>query len=482
VGASQNRLRQRVVDQSSGQVEAELNRPLPQAVLTRAISGLRLPTSDTLQPMTVALRVENVSKQYRTYARPSDRLKESITRGRMRRHQEFWALRDVSFELDKGSTVGVVGPNGCGKSTLLQIIAGTLEPTHGNVWHEGRVAALLELGAGFDQEFTGVENVYLNASLLGLSRRETDRLFPSIERFAEIGQFLYQPVKTYSSGMFVRLAFAIAASVEPEILLVDEALAVGDAVFQHRCLRRMQELQERGTTVLFVSHDLAAVRALCARAILLNAGRAIEDGKPADVLNRYQKIIMAREQAYEESTTAPGETTPGDESLPPLCYTYRHGNGSAEIIAAELTDAARHGVEIVETGESLLMRLVVRSNRNIDQPVIGFLIRNRHGISAYGTNTKEQQIELGAVRRDEVLEVVFSFNCWLGSDDYSISCAVHSHDGEAYDWLDGVRFFRVTSQHLIEGIANLNASAAARRLEHRVEPSAEIQLQETASA
>jgi ABC-type polysaccharide/polyol phosphate transport system ATPase subunit len=432
--------------------------------------------------MTLALRVENVSKQYRTYARPSDRLKESITRGRMRRHQEFWALRDVSFELETGSTVGVVGPNGCGKSTLLQIIAGTLEPTHGNVWHEGRVAALLELGAGFDPEFTGVENVYLNASLLGLSRRETDRLFPSIERFAEIGQFLYQPVKTYSSGMFVRLAFAIAASVEPEILLVDEALAVGDAIFQHRCLRRMQELQERGTTVLFVSHDLAAVRALCARAILLNAGRIIEDGKPADVLNRYQKIIMAREQAYEESTTAPGETTPADESLPPLCYTYRHGNGSAEIIAAELTDAARHGVEIVETGESLLMRLVVRSNRNIDQPVIGFLIRNRHGISAYGTNTKEQQIDLGIVRRGEVLEVVFSFNCWLGVDDYSISCAVHSHDGEAYDWLDGVRFFRVTSQHLIEGIANLNAGATARRLEHHIEPSAEIQLQETASA
>ena len=432
--------------------------------------------------MTVALGVENVSKQYRTYARPSDRLKESITRGRLRRHQEFWALRDVSFELDKGSTVGVVGPNGCGKSTLLQIIAGTLEPTHGNVWHEGRVAALLELGAGFDPEFSGVENVYMNASLLGLSRRETDRLFPSIERFAEIGQFLYQPVKTYSSGMFVRLAFAIAASIEPEILLVDEALAVGDAVFQHRCLRRMQELQERGTTVLFVSHDLAAVRALCARAILLNAGRIIEDGKPAEVLNRYQKIIMAREQAYEESTTASGETTAVDESLPPLCYTYRHGNGSAEIIAAELTDAARHGVEIVETGESLLMRLVVRSNRNIDQPVIGFLIRNRHGISAYGTNTKEQQIELGAVRRGEVLEAVFSFNCWLGIDDYSISCAVHSHDGEAYDWLDGVRFFRVTSQHLIEGIANLNASATAHRRERRVEPSAEIQLQETASA
>src|SRR2546430_17093036 len=150
--------------------------------------------------MTVALRVENVSKQYRTYARPSDRLKESITRGRLRRHQEFWALREVSFELDKGSTVGVVGPNGCGKSTLLQIIAGTLEPTHGNVWHEGRVAALLELGAGFDPEFTGVENVYMNAALMGFSRKETEKLLPEIERFSEIGPFLFHPVKTYSSG------------------------------------------------------------------------------------------------------------------------------------------------------------------------------------------------------------------------------------------------------------------------------------------
>ena len=187
--------------------------------------------------MTVALRVEKVSKQYRIYERPGDRLKESLTRGLLRRHQEFWALRDIDFEIEAGTTVGIVGPNGCGKSTLLQIISGTLAPTHGDVWHEGRIAALLELGAGFDPEFTGVENVYLNASLLGLTRRETDKLFPAIERFAEIGPFLYQPVKTYSSGMYVRLAFAIAASVEPDILIIDEALAVGDAVFQHRCLQ-----------------------------------------------------------------------------------------------------------------------------------------------------------------------------------------------------------------------------------------------------
>src|ERR1043166_3781935 len=298
--------------------------------------------------MPVALRIEKVSKQYRIYERPGDRLKESLTRGRLRRHKEFWALRDLNFEIESGTTVGIVGPNGCGKSTLLQIIAGTLAPTHGEVWHEGRIAALLELGAGFDPEFTGVENVYMNASLLGLSRRETDRLFPQIERFAEIGDFLYQPVKTYSSGMYVRLAFAIAASVEPDILIIDEALAVGDAVFQHRCLRRIKELHERGTTVLFVSHDVAAIRALCSRAILMNHGRIVSDGDPADVLNRYQEIVMERERAYEAESEALSAATPAEATaFEPLTFSYRHGNRDAEIVVAELNGATNQRVEIV---------------------------------------------------------------------------------------------------------------------------------------
>src|ERR1700749_2813522 len=286
--------------------------------------------------MGVALKVEGVSKQYRIYARPGDRLAESLTPGRLKRHREFWALRDISFEVDAGTTTGVIGPNGCGKSTLLQIIAGTLEPTAGNVWREGRGAALLELGAGFDPEFTGAENVYMNAALMGLSRRETERLFPDIERFAEIGQFMHQPVKTYSSGMFVRLAFAVAANVGPDILIIDEALAVGDAVFQHRCLRRIKEIQERGATVLFVSHDAAAIRALCARAILLSAGRVIEDGAPLDVLNHYQKIVMEREQAFEDETDGESAAQQGEDEEPrtPPSYAYRPGDGSAEIPSA----------------------------------------------------------------------------------------------------------------------------------------------------
>ena len=414
--------------------------------------------------MSVALRVEKVSKQYRIYERPGDRLKESLTRGWLRRHKEFWALRDVDFEIEAGTTVGIVGPNGCGKSTLLQIISGTLAPTHGDVWHEGRIAALLELGAGFDPEFTGVENVYMNASLLGLTRRETDALFPAIERFAEIGPFLYQPVKSYSSGMYVRLAFAIAASVDPDILIIDEALAVGDAVFQHRCLRRIKELHDRGTTVLFVSHDAAAVRALCSRALLLKAGTLLADGKPADVLNQYQKIIMEREKAYDADTAAatPAEFAAGELSRP-LNYSYRHGDGSAEIYGATLTDGTNQELHVVESGASVRLRVVARFLCDVEDPVMGFLIRDRHGIHVYGTNTKEQQIEFGIVRRGEMIDVTFSFECWLGSEQYSISLAAHSREGKAYDWLDAALFFKVTNMVLTEGIANLNASVSVSR-------------------
>ena len=416
--------------------------------------------------MTTALRVENISKQYRIYAKPGDRLKESLTRGRLKRHREFWALKDISFEIEKGTTTGIIGPNGSGKSTLLQIITGTLEPTHGSVWYDGRIAALLELGAGFNPEFTGIENVFMNASLMGFSRAQTEVLLAEIERFAEIGDFIYQPVKTYSSGMYVRLAFSIAISAAPDILIIDEALSVGDAVFQHRCLRRMQELQERGTTIIFVSHDLAAVRALCSRAILLNGGRLVKDGKSVDVLNRYQQIIMARERAYEESSSRVSEATTtaaADNELPPLRYVYRHGDGRAEILGAELSDPTGRRVQIVDSGEPVMLRLSVRADQELDDLVIGFLIKNRHGIHVYGTNTTEKQIELGAIARGEILELSFEFECSLGIDEYSISLAAHSAAGESYDWLDGVIFFRVTSLDHWEGVANLNAKVAVRQ-------------------
>src|SRR3954468_5242494 len=354
--------------------------------------------------MSVALRVEGVAKQYRIYERPGDRLKESLTRGHWKWHREFWALRDVTFSIEAGTTTGIVGPNGSGKSTLLQIVTGTLEPTHGNVWYEGRIAALLELGAGFNPEFTGIENVFMNAALLGFSRQETENLLPEIERFAEIGDFIHQPVKTYSSGMYVRLAFATAVATEPQILIIDEALSVGDAVFQHRCLRRIKQMQENGATILFVSHDPSAVKALCSRAILLNGGRVDTDGAPSEVLNRYQGLIMEREDAYDrkeaeaDSSTATHEDESWAQANPLLKSTFRHGNGSAEILDAELLNAAREKAELVDTGESLTARMRVRFNQNCIDPVCGFLIRNRHGIHAYGVNTEQKQTPLGEVQ------------------------------------------------------------------------------------
>lgn len=417
--------------------------------------------------MVTALRVEGVSKRYRIYDRPNDRLKEMLTRGHWKRHQEFWALQDVSFEIEAGTTTGIIGPNGSGKSTLLQIITGTLEPTHGNVWHEGRIAALLELGSGFNNEFTGVENVFMNASLMGFSKSETEALLPEIERFAEIGPFIHQPVKTYSSGMYVRLAFSVAISASPQILIIDEALAVGDAVFQHRCMRRLKEMQESGVTIFFVSHDSSAVRALCSRAILLNAGRVHADGKPADVLNRYQKIIMAREQAYE---TAPveeaisAELTNVSEAVADSNYTYRHGDGSAQILSVELLNDARRSVQLVETGDPLTVKVRIVFHTDVEYPVCGFMIRNRHGIHLYGTNTELQEIEFGAVRRGEVVEVTFAFECWLAPDSYSIVVAAHSPDAISFDWVDGALFFQVISATRMEGVANLNATASIRRV------------------
>lgn len=420
-----------------------------------------------MRNMEPVLRVEGVSKQFRIYDRAADRLKEMVTLGRWKTHREFWALRDVSFEVKRGTTFGIVGPNGCGKSTLLQIIAGTLQPTQGSVSHSGRMSALLELGAGFNPEFTGVENVFMSTSLLGFSKAETAAMLPAIESFAEIGDFIHQPVKTYSTGMYVRLAFAAAISVMPQILLIDEALAVGDAVFQHRCMRRIRELQEHGTTILFVSHDPNAIRALCSRALLLHNGTMEALDKPNDVLNRYQKLIMARETAYEESRpkTETADLNDGEDRVPPkLSFTYRHGDGTAEITAVELLDTLHQRVEFVETGAEVMVRIRVGFHQAAEAPVCGFLIRNRHGIHIYGTNTELQQENIGSTKRGENIEVSFIFNCWLAPGSYSLTLAVHSVDGISFDWLDGAIFFNVISMTAMEGVANLNASVSCRRL------------------
>ena len=261
--------------------------------------------------------VQNVSKLYRLYRRPADRLREMLPRARQR-HSEFWALRDISFHLEKGEMLGLVGPNGCGKSTLLQIVCGILQPTTGRVVTRGRIAALLELGAGFNPEFSGRENVYINGEILGLSRAEIGKAMPSIEAFAEIGEFIDRPVKEYSSGMYVRLAFSTAIHVDPDILIVDEALAVGDAVFANRCVRKFQELRERKITVLFVSHDLGLVKQLSDRAILLLGGRIAAEGAPSDVINRYIGLVLEKQEP-RKTASVPASATAMDRARSSTC-------------------------------------------------------------------------------------------------------------------------------------------------------------------
>jgi hypothetical protein len=315
----------------------------------------------------------------------------------------------------------------------------------------------------------------MNSALMGFSRDETTARLSEIERFAELGEFINQPVKTYSSGMFVRLAFALAVNSDPDILIVDEALSVGDTIFQHRCVRRIREMQERGTTILFVSHEPTLVRALCSRAILLYQGEMLADGSPVDVLNRYQGLIMAREKAYaRDESSADGDQvkTPVDAAQlqrGPLQYQYRHGNNYAEVIDVEFLNAADEPIELIDSGDQVKLRFRFIARSDLQDIVCGFMIRNRHGINIYGTNTEQRGLDLGELRQGEIKEATFTFNCSLGQEHYFVSVAVHSRDGAAYDWLDGVVFFRVACPIEMEGIANLNAEVAARTVNQEVQ-------------
>ena len=391
--------------------------------------------------------VQNVSKLYRLYRRPSDRLRELLP-GARPLHSDFWALRDISLSIDKGETLGLVGPNGCGKSTLLQIVSGILQPTTGRVVTRGRIAALLELGAGFNPEFTGRENVYLNGEIMGLSRAEIARVMPSIEAFAEIGDFMERPVKEYSTGMYVRLAFSTAIHVDPEILIVDEALAVGDAVFANRCVRKFQELRERKITVLFVSHDLGLVKQLSDRAILLLHGRIEAEGAPKDVINRYIGLVLA--QAPAKSHT---------ERLP---ASFRHGDGSSEILSVQILNARGEEVASVASGEPVTVRVRSRFREPRSNPMVGILIRTRIGMDVYGTNTRIEQTELGGFEAGDELEVDFRIECWLTPQPYTLTVATQNEDGTSHDWLDDAIAFDVVAPRVAAGVANLRAQVEWR--------------------
>ena len=364
----------------------------------------------TAVPAVIEFR--QVSKSYPVYRTPKDRLKELATFNRLSFHDDFWALRDISFTVERGETFCVVGQNGSGKSTLLQIIAGILHPSEGTAEVRGRVAALLELGSGFNQEFTGRENIYLNASILGLSKEETDRYFDDIVGFAELEEFIDNQVKYYSSGMFVRLGFAVAVHVDPEILLIDEVLAVGDEGFQKKCLDRVAEMQKEGRTIVFVTHAMAFVQQICDSATLLDTGRMRASGDTEQVIREF-RAVMARRRTGLESDEATGEV---------------------EIAEVELLDGQGRPNSMVAPGQSLAIQVELRANRPVDDPVVVVGIHNARDEWVFTTDTERLDVGLGRI--DGKLRVTFELKAIpLLEGQYFLTIGVRDRANEVvYDW------------------------------------------------
>jgi lipopolysaccharide transport system ATP-binding protein len=375
-----------------------------------------------------AIQAKNLGKCYQIYEQPLDRLKQSFWRSKRRFYREFWALRDVSFEIRKGETVGIIGSNGAGKSTLLQIICGTLNPSEGEVTINGRVAALLELGAGFNPEFTGRENVYMNAAIIGLSTAEIDSRYDEIAAFANIGSFIEQPVKTYSNGMYVRLAFAVAVNVSPDILVVDEALAVGDVRFQQKCMAKIRKFCQSGT-VIFVTHDTTAVTELCSRVIWIESGRVQMDGLPKFVVEKYLQFM------YEEDVGL--KTVVSDKSVdsasnfnmngfPPIVDNIRQfGDRRVTIEAARLISQGFHN-GIVYAGQACEISMVLQAHEDIATPVAGFIVKDRLGREIFSDNTDLIKQDLPALSGGQSYVITFRINEWpnLQEGDYSLSVAI----------------------------------------------------------
>ena len=407
----------------------------------------------------IAIRVSNLSKCFHIYERPKDRLKQVII-PRLRRwipsfmrpsklksenryYREFWALKDVSFEVKKGETVGIIGRNGSGKSTLLQLICGTLTPTSGEIKVQGRVAALLELGAGFNPEFTGRENIYMNAAILGLLREEIDSKYNEIVAFAEIGDFVDQPVKTYSSGMYVRLAFAVAINVDPDILIVDEALAVGDMLFQAKCMIKMRQMMDSGVTVLFVSHDTATVKGLCQKCAFLEKGQLIEFGKASKVVDKYigsahleMNQLLEKQIDVRRTNTAHGEvkaaeTTATEYARKVVVSTqaeitwpdtvHRYGDGGARILDIKLLDEMHRPVKQLEVGQEFVIEASIRFDKSLPTFAVGYSIRDLKGQMLVGAVTTGERIEMPAVNAGDVYIVEISSMNRMTAGIYTIS-------------------------------------------------------------
>ncbi len=375
-----------------------------------------------------AIQAKNLGKCYQIYGQPLDRLKQSFWRSKKRFYQEFWALRDVSFKIRKGETVGIIGSNGSGKSTLLQILCGTLSPTQGEVTINGRVAALLELGAGFNPEFTGRENVYMNAAIMGLSTAEIDSRYDEIAAFANIGSFIEQPVKTYSSGMYVRLAFATAINVSPDILVVDEALAVGDIRFQQKCMARIRKFCRSGT-VIFVSHDMATVTELCSRVIWIESGVIKMEGLPKIVAEKYFQFMYEGDAGLEMSALESFADSADDSDMSgfsPIGSDIRQfGDHRVTIEGVRLISQGSHN-GVVYAEQVCEIGMVLHANKDIANPIVGFTVKDRLGREILGDNTLLIRKELPSLSSGQRYVVTFRIDAWpnLLEEEYSLTVAI----------------------------------------------------------
>ncbi|KQX51917.1 ABC transporter ATP-binding protein [Paenibacillus sp. Root444D2] len=377
----------------------------------------------------VTIKIDNVSKTYKIYNNPQDRLMQSLLRGKRQYYKEFKALKHISFEVRKGETVGIIGRNGSGKSTLLQIIAGTLQATEGTVKVYGRVAALLELGSGFNPDFTGRENVFLNGAILGISKEEMSKRFDDIVSFADIGDYIDQPVKTYSSGMYVRLAFAVAISVEPDILIVDEALAVGDGRFQLKCFERIKTMKEAGTTILLVTHDLQSIRQFCDECLLFDKGVLLDQGKPNDIVNKYTKILFSSPDSELLEHNELSEDTAGFQGANAIdndqriadAKEYRYGNGQGSINYVDITDLEGNSLEILTTCDEVRISMEVTSSKEVLKPIYAITIKSVKGLEVYGTNTYFQNMPFEVLKPNQPIHIEFKHKMSLAPGTYFIS-------------------------------------------------------------
>ncbi len=431
----------------------------------------------------LAISVNEVTKIYKLYDRPIDRLKESLSLTHRSYHRDFFALDKISFQVKKGETVGIIGTNGSGKSTILKIITGVLNPTTGSAEVNGNISALLELGAGFNSEYTGIENIYMNGTMMGFSREQMDAKMQDILGFADIGDFVNQPVKTYSSGMFVRLAFALAINVEPDILIVDEALSVGDVFFQAKCYRRMEEMMKNGTTILMVSHDMGSIIKYCDKVVVLNRGHFVAEGPAGDMVDLYKKILAnqmddleaalhQREEAFAGAAT--DDTDPETLEAAPLLMRDRmtknpevqeYGDGRAEFLDFGTLDQRGNVTNLLLKGEEFTIREVVCFHASLEQPIFTYTLRDKKGTDLSGTNTMFEGSEIQPVRAGDCYQVEFRQRMTLQGGEYllSMSCTGYEN-GEhvVYHRLYNVASLTVISNKNTVGVFDMESKVSVR--------------------